>query len=132
MISAQPVKQTQERLIVKFMEMPNVAWDDIMQQARSNVDVLNNPENIKVLGNVLKTNVAACSSIGQGYFVQLGKIYFDLMGLYKAVSGLVSDTVAQQGTICFHCLTKYYSWMSTDRTLSLGVIAAKTPKVRGL
>jgi exportin-1 len=97
MISAQPVKQTQERLIVKFMEMPNIAWDDIMQQARSNVDVLNTPDNIKILGNVLKTNVAACSSIGQGYFVQLGKIYFDLMGLYKAVSGLVSDIVAQQG-----------------------------------
>jgi len=109
MISAQPVKQTQERLIVKFMEMPNRAWDDIMQQARSNGDVLNNPENIKILGNVLKTNVSACSSIGQGYFVQLGKIYFDLMGLYKAVSELVSNTVAQQG-----------------------VIAAKTPKVRGL
>ena len=112
MISAQPVKQTQERLIVKFMEMPNRAWDDIMQQARSNGDVLNNPENIKILGNVLKTNVSACSSIGQGYFVQLGKIYFDLMGLYKAVSELVSNTVAQQGT--FYKLHLALVGMSTD------------------
>lgn len=80
-----------------------------MAQASSNVDVLSQPENVKILANILKTNVSACSSIGAFYLPQIGRLFLDMLGLYKAVSGIISETVAQQG-----------------------VIATKTPKVRGL
>lgn len=70
----------------------------MMDQAASNVDVLNNNDNIKVLGNILKTNVAACGSIGAGFFSQLGFLYADMLGLYKAVSSIISDTVSKQGS----------------------------------
>ncbi|CAG8682988.1 1598_t:CDS:2, partial [Ambispora leptoticha] len=53
-------------------------------------------ENVKLLGHVLKTNVAACSSIGSGYSVQLGKIYLHLLELYKAVSKRISDAIVEQ------------------------------------
>ncbi|TIB03312.1 hypothetical protein E3P96_01932 [Wallemia ichthyophaga] len=109
MISAQPNKPVQENLIAKLMDMPNNAWDSLMQQAASNVDVLSVPENIKILSNVLKTNVSACMSIGSFYLPQIARIYMDMLGLYKAVSGVISETVAVEG-----------------------IIATKTPKVRGL
>ncbi|RSH81644.1 Karyopherin transporter [Apiotrichum porosum] len=109
MISAQPNKPTQERLIEKLMELPNNAWDNLMQQAASNVDVLGNPENVKIMSNILKTNVSACTSIGAFFLPQLGRIWLDMLGLYKAVSGIISDAVATQG-----------------------LIATKTPKVRSL
>ncbi len=80
-----------------------------MQQASANVDVLNSVENVKILGNVLKTNVSVCASVGSPFFVQVSRIYMDLLGLYKAVSGLISGQVAAQGEI-----------------------ATKTPRVRGL
>lgn len=80
-----------------------------MAQASSNVDVLSQPENVKILANILKTNVSACNSIGAFYLPQIGRLFLDMLGLYKAVSGIISETVAQQG-----------------------VIATKTPKVRGL
>lgn len=80
-----------------------------MAQAGANVDVLFSPDNIKILSNVLKTNVSACSSIGTFFLPQIGRIYRDLLGLYTAVSGIISATTAQQGSI-----------------------ATKTPKVRGL
>ncbi|KAL1920697.1 uncharacterized protein VTP21DRAFT_1074 [Calcarisporiella thermophila] len=99
MISAQTNKAMQERLISKCMAMPNSAWDHLMSQAAQNVDVLNNPDNVKLLGNILKTNVAACSSIGSGFYVQIGRIYMDMLGLYKAVSGIISDTISEQGPI---------------------------------
>ncbi|KAL1923674.1 uncharacterized protein VTP21DRAFT_8654 [Calcarisporiella thermophila] len=99
MISAQGNKAAQERLINKCMAMPNTAWDQIMAQAAGNVDVLNNPDTVKVLGNILKTNVAACSSIGSGFYIQMGRIYMDMLGLYKAVSGIISDTIKAQGAI---------------------------------
>jgi len=68
-----------------------------MQQAASNVDVLGNPENVKIMSNILKTNVSACTSIGSFFLPQLGRIWLDMLGLYKAVSGIISEQVATQG-----------------------------------
>ncbi|KAF9036599.1 CRM1 C terminal-domain-containing protein [Panaeolus papilionaceus] len=109
MISAQPNKAIQEKLIARLMELPNNAWDSLMSQAAQNMDVLSSTDNIKILANVLKTNVSACTSIGNFYLPQLGRIFLDMLGLYKAVSGIVSETIIKEGPI-----------------------ATKTPKVRQL
>ena len=76
-------------------------WDSLMAQAVQNVDVLSNMENIKVLANVLKTNVAACTSIGSFYLPQIGRVFLDMLGLYKAVSGIISESVAREGRRLF-------------------------------
>ncbi|KAJ7063143.1 CRM1 C terminal-domain-containing protein [Mycena amicta] len=109
MISAQPNKPQQEKLIAKLMELPNNAWDSLMAQAAQNMDVLANIDNIKILSNVLKTNVSACTSIGSFYLPQIGRIFLDMLGLYKAVSGIISETIAKEGAV-----------------------ATKTPKIRQL
>jgi len=109
MISAQPNKPQQEKLIEKLMELPNNAWDSLMAQAAQSVDVLGSMDNIKILSNVLKTNVSACTSIGSFYLPQVGRIFLDMLGLYKAVSGIISETVAREGPV-----------------------ATKTPKIRQL
>jgi exportin-1 len=75
-----------------------------MAQAAQNMDVLSSQDNIKILANVLKTNVSACTSIGSFYLPQLGRIFLDMLGLYKAVSGIVSETVAKEGKLaCSIC-----------------------------
>ncbi|KAH8834801.1 Crm1-F1 [Flagelloscypha sp. PMI_526] len=99
MVSAQPNKPQQEKLIAKLMELPNNAWDSLMTQAAQNQDVLGSPESIAVLSNVLKTNVSACTSIGSFYLPQIGRIFLDMLGLYKAVSTIISDTVSKEGPI---------------------------------
>jgi hypothetical protein len=68
-----------------------------MAQAAANKDVLSNAENLRILSNVLKTNVAACTSIGSFFLPQIGLIYMDMLGLYRAVSGIISETVAKDG-----------------------------------
>jgi hypothetical protein len=117
MISAQPNKPQQEKLISKLMELPNNAvcffrlshacstligdsatqWDSLMAQAAQNMDVLSSNDNIKILSNVLKTNVSACTSIGSFYLPQIGRIFLDMLGLYKAVSGIISETIVKEG-----------------------------------
>ncbi|ORY34532.1 hypothetical protein BCR33DRAFT_759147 [Rhizoclosmatium globosum] len=99
MISAQPNRQLQERMIYGLMELPNQAWANIIQEAGRNPNILNSPDSVKILGNIIKTNVAACTSIGAPFIFQIQKIYFELLELYKAVSQLISDSVATQGLI---------------------------------
>ena len=56
-----------------------------MAQAAQNMDVLSNLDNIKILSNVLKTNVSACTSIGSFYLPQIGRIFLDMLGLVFAL-----------------------------------------------
>ncbi|KAF7345640.1 Importin N-terminal domain-containing protein [Mycena venus] len=109
LISAQPNKALQERLIAGLMELPNTAWDSLMAQAAQSLDVLSSLDNIKVLSNVLKTNVYACTSIGSFYLPQIARNFVDMLGLYKTVSATISEGIAHDGPV-----------------------ASKTPKIRQL
>ncbi|KAH0544667.1 Exportin-1 [Glutinoglossum americanum] len=109
MISAQGQKPVQERLIQELMSHPNTAWDAIIQRAQQDPTILQDSETIKVIGNVMKTNVSACTSIGSYFYPQIGRIYLDMLNMYRAVSQMVSESVQREGTI-----------------------ATKMPKVRGL
>jgi exportin-1 len=74
-------------------------WDSLMALAAQNMDVLGNMDNIKILSNVLKTNVSACTSIGSFFLPQIGRVFMDMLGLYKAVSGIISETIAREGSL---------------------------------
>jgi exportin-1 len=71
MISAQTDSGAQEQLIDKFMQLPNIVWDSIIQQATLDYNALKDPEIVKQLGNILKTNVRACRSLGNPYIIQV-------------------------------------------------------------
>lgn len=86
MISAQSDKSVQDHLIEKYMMLPNLAWDDIISQASRNVDTLKDPDVVKQLANILKTNVRACTALGHPYVHQLGRIYLDMLNVYKVIN----------------------------------------------
>jgi exportin-1 len=71
--------------------------------------MLNQSETVKLFANILKTNVAGCISVGSPFGTQIGRIFLDMLGLYKAIGGLISEAVVAQG-----------------------LVATKTPRVRGL
>jgi exportin-1 len=97
-----------------------------MMQASSNVDVLSSAENVKVLNNILKTNVAACVSIGTFFVPQISRNFLDMLELYKAVSSIISTSVATDGKH-LHPILKLILTRASS-----GLIATKTPKIRGL
>lgn len=45
----------------------------------------------------MKTNVAACTSTGSYFYPQIGRIYMDMLSMYRAVSQMVSEGVARDG-----------------------------------
>jgi len=103
-----------------------------MAQAAQSMDVLSSNDNIKILSNVLKTNVSACTSIGSFYLPQIGRIFLDMLGLYKAVSGIISETILKEGSVLHRqsCLADRHS--DFLMLLLTGLVATKTPKVRQL
>lgn len=109
MVAAQGNKSQQERLLAELMQHPNVAWDEIIKQANMDPTILQDADTIKIIGNIMKTNVSACSSVGPYFYPQIGRIYHDMLQMYRATSQLISESVAREGEI-----------------------ATKMPKVRGL
>lgn len=101
-------------------------WDAIISQANQDPSCLQDGERIKIIGNIMKTNVAACSSIGSYFYPQVGRIFHDMLSMYRATSQMISDSVQQDGKLLLERSDK----IVTD--LDAGIIATKMPKVRGL
>ncbi|CCK67855.1 exportin CRM1 KNAG_0A01660 [Huiozyma naganishii CBS 8797] len=102
-----PAEKT--RLLGDLMQLPNLAWDAIVEQSTANPTLLLDADTVKIVANIVKTNVAVCTAMGADFYSQLGHIYYNMLQLYRAVSSMISAQVATEG-----------------------LIATKTPKVRGL
>uniref|UniRef100_A0AAZ3R8S5 Exportin-1 n=1 Tax=Oncorhynchus tshawytscha TaxID=74940 RepID=A0AAZ3R8S5_ONCTS len=100
MIGAQTDQAVQEHLIEKYMLLPNQVWDSIIQQATKNVDILKDAETVRQLGSILKTNVRACKAVGHPFVVQLGRIYLDMLNVYKCLSENISSAIQTNGETC--------------------------------
>lgn len=99
MISAQGQRSPQERLIQDLMSLPNQAWERIISDASRDPSTLEDADRIKIIGNIMKTNVAACSSVGSYFYSQIGRIYLDMLSMYRATSQMISEAVARDGPV---------------------------------
>ena len=102
MVAAQGNKNSQERLLSELMAIPNSAWDEIIKTATQNPLCLQDSDTIKVIGNIMKTNVSACTSIGPYFYPQIGRLYSDMLQMYAATSQLISEAVAREGGWLLH------------------------------
>ncbi|KAJ8781233.1 hypothetical protein J1605_011217 [Eschrichtius robustus] len=66
-------------------------------QPQQNVDILKDPETVKQLGSILKTNVRACKAVGHPFVIQLGRIYLDMLNVYKCLSENISAAIQANG-----------------------------------
>ena len=62
-----------------------------------NVDILKDAETVRQLGSILKTNVRACKAVGHPFVVQLGRIYLDMLNVYKCLSENISSAIQTNG-----------------------------------
>ena len=97
MISSQIDAEMQEKLIIKYMSLPNQIWEGIIGRATRDISTLHEQEIIKQLAHILKTNVRACSAIGHPFITQLGRIYMDMLNIYKVLSENISQAITTKG-----------------------------------
>lgn len=63
------------------------------------MDILKDAETVRQLGSILKTNVRACKAVGHPFVVQLGRIYLDMLNVYKCLSENISSAVQTNGQL---------------------------------
>ncbi|KAL8160536.1 hypothetical protein V2J09_002073 [Rumex salicifolius] len=97
MIHAESDPQKRDDYLRRLMEIPNQRWAEIIGQARQSVDVLQNPDVIKAVLNIMQTNTSAATSLGTFFFPQIQLIFLDMLNVYKMYSELISSNIAQGG-----------------------------------
>ena len=97
MISSHTDAVTREALIEKLMALYNHMWRRVMLDAQESPEHLNNPEVLKEIQRILRTNAAVCRSVGPSFAKQLAQLYMDMCNLYKALSGFLRKAVATSG-----------------------------------
>lgn len=76
------------------MEPANASWNAIMQQAGADVQSLCQSDTLQTLTHIIKLNERTCVALGGAFTQQLGRIYLDLINVYKFCSQCVSEAVA--------------------------------------
>jgi len=97
MIFAEENPTTRARLITRLMQATNHIWDAAMTAANANPAVLTDMDAIGKIIDIMKTNVSACSSIGNDFIFQLQKIYMHMLLVYKQMSQNIVSAIKHAG-----------------------------------
>jgi exportin-1 len=91
------VTVNRQQVLTKLMELPNRTWKMIMDHAGKNVETLVDPNTIKEIIKILKTNNRVCGAVGSLFTHQLEAVFLDMLNVYKVYSERISAAIAQQG-----------------------------------
>eukprot|EP00270_Netrium_digitus_P012503 TRINITY_DN4067_c0_g1_i1.p1 TRINITY_DN4067_c0_g1~~TRINITY_DN4067_c0_g1_i1.p1 ORF type:complete len:525 (-),score=157.11 TRINITY_DN4067_c0_g1_i1:661-2136(-) len=97
MIQAEGDSQRREDYLQQLMLPPNQRWQEIIAAAKMSLENLKQPDVIRSVLNILQTNTAVASSLGQPFFSQISLIYLDMLNVYKMYSELISSQIAEGG-----------------------------------
>eukprot|EP01113_Clastostelium_recurvatum_P045243 TRINITY_DN774_c0_g1_i2.p1 TRINITY_DN774_c0_g1~~TRINITY_DN774_c0_g1_i2.p1 ORF type:complete len:697 (+),score=151.04 TRINITY_DN774_c0_g1_i2:1801-3891(+) len=89
--------QQRDTWIASLMDYPNQSWTAIVSEAPRDMNIMLQPETMKQVLAILKTNVRAATSLGHAYVSQLGKMFLDLLTVYSWYSKGISNVIATQG-----------------------------------
>ena len=98
MVSAYPTEAQREACAERLMAVPAAAWRRLIAaSAESGLETLKDPAALREMHRVLRTHVFACRSVGSSFAKQVGALFVDMMGVYRALSGFVGAALAAHG-----------------------------------
>jgi exportin-1 len=146
MIYAEEDVDKRRNLIGQLMHHANAKWAALIQQATADPTVLQRSDSLDLLIDILRTNVSACSTIGNDFIMQLQVIYMNMLDVYKRMSqniaaaiasgsaGGIQPLIKQMRVVKKEILRLLGTWvsMSTDpKEVTVKVIPTLLPAVLG-
>jgi len=98
-IKAETNPEARQKLVFQLMSSPNQKWIQIVTAATQNPVALQSDAAADTIKGILHLNYDAAKSIGEGYIVQFGRIYTELLQIYKFYSQLVSNAINKKGAM---------------------------------
>lgn len=99
MVVVQGNRNVQECLLIEFMSILNIVWDQIIQVVIQDFIIFQNVDIIKIIGNIMKINVLVCFFIGIYFFFQIGCFYNNMLEMYVIISQLILQVVVCEGEV---------------------------------
>jgi len=96
-VRAESNQEQVQQLTMRLMKLPNQTWSQIIHQANRHLESLYDIKTVKTVVNVLKTNNRVASALEHMYSIQLGRIYLEMLQVYKSYSGYVSNEIKNRG-----------------------------------
>jgi len=96
-VRAEQRLQVAQQLIMQLMKLPNSRWAAIITQANRHMESLFDLRVVKSVVNVLKTNNRAATALQHYFDIQLGRIYLEMLQVYKSYSKYVSNEIGKRG-----------------------------------
>jgi exportin-1 len=97
MVASQTDPNIRGMLLEQMMGPPNLAWQEMMTAAKQSIDTLHELNTVKEVAKIMRTNTRVCTSVGAPFVLQLGKIYLDMLNVYKAYSEFISNCIKANG-----------------------------------
>ncbi len=98
MIGAEKKDDKRKIFLFNAMSMPNTRWKALMHAAAQNAgQSLKTLENIKLVSDILRTNIAICRSLGYAYLPYLTTIYREMLNVCKLYSEHIKMCVGKFG-----------------------------------
>lgn len=97
MASAGRSANDKELFIRGMMELPNQSWNEIMTQAKEDVESLKQVERLRKISNILVTNIKVCERLGNCFNNQLALLYLDMLEVYRICSQSISQSIIDNG-----------------------------------
>jgi len=130
MIYAEEDREKRGSLIGQLMFHVNEKWTRLMQQATQDPTVLQRSDSLELLIDILRTNVSACSTIGNDFIMQLQVIYMKMLDVYKHMSQNIAAAIASGSAGGVQPLIKQMRIVKKEilRLLGTWVSMSKDPK----
>jgi exportin-1 len=98
-IQSQSEPNHRQQLLYALMELPNQSWTTVVTRAGQDMNSLFDQATVKMVISILKTNNRVAQAVGHGFIVQLGRIYLEMLQMYKMYSECISNEIASKGAV---------------------------------
>ncbi|OIR57119.1 MAG: exportin 1 [Amphiamblys sp. WSBS2006] len=95
----QPEKTAQAVQIGELLRATNAEWERLVAAIGQNTNVLKDKDVALRVANSLRTNTVVCRAIGQAFFVQLTKIFMDMLSIYTNAGSFVTEEIERHGQV---------------------------------
>lgn len=96
-LRAESQPDRRQGLVLRLMDMPNQSWTRFVADASHNPHLIQDLHVLRQVRYVLRLNREVATSLGEGFIVQISRLYVELLKSYQLFASFINETLKSQG-----------------------------------